>query len=95
MKNFNVSLRTEIVFSMVVLMSMAIMTVGIAVVKIFENNMVAMKIDSGKKMAYHFARSVEKKHLNTGLLEDKGMKPLIDEYVLNGMAKEVLITGMR
>lgn len=93
MRNLNVSLRAEIVFSIVVLMAMAIMTVGITVVKIFENNMVAMKIDSGKKLAVHFARSVEKKSLNIGRLDDKVFKPLIDAFVSHGLAKEVLVTG--
>ena len=92
MRNLNVSLRAEIVFSIVVLMAMAIMTVGITVVKIFESNMVAMKIDSGKKLAVHFASSVEKKSLNIGRLDDKVLKPLIEAFVSHGLAKEVLVT---
>lgn len=93
MKNFNVSLRAEIVFSIVVIMSMAIITVGITVVKIFEGNMVAMKISSGNKLVTHFAKSVEKKSLNIARLDDKALKPLIDDFISHSLAKEVLVVG--
>lgn len=93
MRNLNVSLRKEILFNLLILMGVAILTVGVMVIKIFENNMVAMKIDSGKKVAAHFANSVEKEYLNMGRLDDKALSPLIDDFVSHELAKEVLVIG--
>ncbi|MBE9504230.1 MAG: HAMP domain-containing protein, partial [Proteobacteria bacterium] len=91
MNRSKISLRTEIVINILILVVAAIATVGIMVIKIFENNIVDMRSADGEILASYIQKSVEDSLTRKGEILLKGLQPTIDTFARQSRAKNILI----
>lgn len=89
-RGLNISLRAEIVINILILMGMAIITVGIMVLKISENNMVNMRIESKKALLTSLRKTVEDGYVVGGKMSSGKLQRLIDDFAPLGGADEIV-----
>jgi len=93
LKIFNVKLRAEIVINLLIMMAVALVTIGVIVVKISENNMVNMKINSGKALVSSLRSNIEVSYTRQERLEEAGIQKMIENFSSLGQAIEVLVVS--
>lgn len=85
------SLRTEIVINILILMGVAIATVGIMVIKIFENNVVAMRSADGEILVSYLQRTIEDNHVKNGKFVLGGLQHTITAFAEQSKASDVVV----
>lgn len=91
MNRTKISLRTEIVINILILVVAAIATVGIMVIKIFENNIVDMRSSDGEILASYIQKTVEDSFVSKGKILLKGLQPSIDTFTRQSRASDVVV----
>jgi len=91
LKILNFNLRTQIIINLLVMMIVAVVTIGIIVVKVLENNMVNLKINNGKALVSSLRSNIEVSYLGDGRLETGGIQKMIDNFSSFGQTIEVVV----
>ena len=85
------SLRIEIVVNILILMGVAIATVGIMVIKVFENNMVAMRLADGEVLVSNLQKTIADNHVKNKTIVLKGLQHTISVFAEQSRAVEVVV----
>lgn len=93
MKILNFNLRTQIIINLLMLMAVAIFTIGIVVVKVSENNMINLKINNGKVLVSSLRSNIEVSYTSKEELEVSGIQKMIENFSSFGQVIEVVVVS--